>query len=74
MQISVPFDVGDYVEDLVTHEILEVTGIQFRHGKIGHETNWYRCISINTSNGMKCQKDLKRIEFDISTYIDNNGV
>jgi len=74
MQIYVPFNVGDYVEDKVTHEIHEVTGIQFRHGKIGNETNWYQCISINTDHGMKCQKDLKRIDFDSSQYIDNNGV
>ena len=76
MQLTVPFDVGDYVEDKVTHETLKVIGVQYKHGEIGNGgENWYHCVSINTTGGRKCWKELKRIDTDLnSRLMEHNGV
>jgi len=75
MQINIPFVVGEEVEDVITHRVLTVLGIQYRHGMFGNEdTNWYHCISLNTNEGTKCIKDVKEIEKDYSYLIDANGV
>jgi len=76
MQVSIPFSVGDYVEDLVTHETIQVIGVQYKHGKFGNGgENWYHCVSINTTGGQKCWKELKLAEIDYnSNLMDYNGV